>query len=92
MINKPILTTGVMVALALIQAASIVGMGLVEEDFPMAGKAFLKLLLEIAIVAVFSGLVFLLKRFSMNKRRFTWSLERNSCAIQVEFWNQLRIH
>lgn len=67
--NKSVLTAGVMIALALIPAASIIGMGLIEGDMDIAGSASIRFLLEVVIVAVFSGLFFLLKRLTTMKRR-----------------------
>ena len=68
MTNKSILTAGVMVALALIPAATLVGMWLLEGNFELAGIAFLRLLLEIFIVAFFTGIIFWWKRQSTHKR------------------------
>lgn len=66
--NKNVLTAGVMVALALIPAATLIGIGLVGADYALAGKAGLKLFLEIVIVAVVSGAVFLWKKSTRHKR------------------------
>lgn len=60
--NRTILTAGVMIALALVPSATITGMGLVGGEFEMAAKSFGRLLLEIVVVALFTGLVFILKR------------------------------
>ena len=68
MTNKSILTAGVMVALALIPAGSLVGMWLIEGNFELAGEALLRLVLEIFIVAFFTGGVFLWKRTSTHRR------------------------
>ena len=68
MSNKSLLTAGVMVALALIPSGTLVGMWLFEGNFELAGKALVRLLLEIAIVAVFTAVIFLWKRFSTHKR------------------------
>lgn len=69
MSNKSILTAGVMVALALIPAASLIGMGIVAWDLQIIGKGMLRLLLEIFIVAIFSGFVFLWKKQTSNTRK-----------------------
>ena len=69
MTNKSILTAGVMVALALIPAATLIGMGLVEGNPETARTAFLRLATEIALVAFFTGAIFLWKRFTTQKRR-----------------------
>lgn len=68
MTNKSLLTAGVMVALALVPAASLIGLGLVEADFQLMKIAFIRLLLELSIVAVFSGMVFLWKRNTTHQR------------------------
>lgn len=68
MTNKSILTGGVMVALALIPAGTLVGMWLLEGNFDLAFTALLRLLLEITIVAIFTAMIFLWKRLSTHKR------------------------
>ena len=68
MTNKSILTAGVMVALALIPTATLVGMWMFEGNYKFAGIAFLRLLLEIAIVAFFTTSVFLWKKLTTHKR------------------------
>lgn len=67
--NWSVLTAGVMIALALVPATSITGMGLVAGEFEVAGKAFTRLLLDMGLVAVFTALVFLWKRATVQKRR-----------------------
>lgn len=69
MTNKSLLTAGVMVALALIPAGALIGMGIVEGNFSQAWTAFLRLLMEIGIVAVFTGSIFLWKKISTHKRK-----------------------
>ena len=68
MTNKSLLTAGVMVALALIPTATLVGLGLLEADFSMVGTALIRLLLELAIVTIFTGTVFLWKRNTTQQR------------------------
>lgn len=68
MTNKTILTAGVMVALALIPSGTLVGMRLVEGDFFIAGKASLRLIIDIGMVAFFTGAVFLWKKSTLHKR------------------------
>lgn len=68
MTNKSLLTAGVMVALALIPAATLVGLGLLEADFSMVGTAMIRLFLELAIVTIFTGTVFLWKRNTTQQR------------------------
>lgn len=69
MSNKSILTAGVMVALALIPTGSILGMGVVAGDYPLAGKGAIRLLLEILIVTIFSGAVFTWKKYTTQRRK-----------------------
>ena len=68
MTNKSLLTAGVMVALALIPAATLIGLGLVEADLLLMRTAFIRLFLELAIVAIFSGAVFLWKKHTTHPR------------------------
>lgn len=68
MSNKSLLTAGVMVALALIPAGALLGIALVDGNFELAGKSAIKLLLEIGIVALFTGLIFAWKRLSTHRR------------------------
>lgn len=68
MTNKSLLTAGVMVALALIPATALVSLGLLEADFALAAKAFIRLLLELAIVAIFTGVIFLWKKRTTHQR------------------------
>ena len=68
MSNKSLLTAGVMVALALIPSASLTGMALVEGKYQLAANAALRLFMEIGIVAIFTGVIFLWKRLTTHKR------------------------
>lgn len=68
MTNKSLLTAGVMVALALIPAATLIGLGLIEANYALMGTAFIRLLLELLIVAICTGAVFLWKRNTTHKR------------------------
>lgn len=69
MTNRSVLTAGVMIALALIPSASIIGMGLVEGDVTITARAVLRLAIELAIVAIFSALVIIWKKRTVHKRR-----------------------
>lgn len=69
MTNRSVLTAGVMIALALVPASSIVGMGLVEGDMDITGKALSRLGIELALVAIFSGIVFFWKKRTTHKRK-----------------------
>ncbi|PWC30383.1 DUF389 domain-containing protein [Teichococcus aestuarii] len=57
-----VLTTGVMIALALIPTMTIVGMAVVSLEFVLAGKALLRWALDVVCVVAGGGSVFLLKR------------------------------
>lgn len=62
--KKSVFTSGVMIGLALVPTAAIVAMGLIERNYPLAGKAFLRFALDVALVFIFSFLVFIwVKRF-----------------------------
>lgn len=66
--NRSILTAGVMVALALIPSAAIIGMALPFGQFDLAAKALLRWTTDAVLVLVTAWLVFRWKRASMQKR------------------------
>lgn len=66
--NKSVLTAGVMIALALIPTASLLGICILDGNFALAANAGTRLIIDMIIVAVFSGLVFLVKRKTSQKR------------------------
>jgi hypothetical protein len=66
---RSVLTAGVMIALALIPAAALVGIGLASGRLDLAGQGALRLAVEIAIVALMTLLVFGLKRWRVERRR-----------------------
>lgn len=66
--SRSVLTAGVMIALALVPTATIVGMGLATGDFATAQDAFMRWLVEIASVAIFSAATFYFKKASTYKR------------------------
>lgn len=68
MTNKSMLTAGVMVALALIPTGSLFGMALLEGRYEMAQTSFIRFLLEICIVAIVTGIIFLWKKYTTHKR------------------------
>lgn len=70
--HKSVLTAGVMIALALIPSATLLGMALAEGEFYIAQQAALRWLLDVALVAAFSLLVFLWKKYSVHRRNM-WS-------------------
>ena len=67
-VNRTVLTAGVMIALALIPSAALVGSGLVAGDLSVAGRALLRWLLDVALVTVGSLLVFWWKRQTVQLR------------------------
>lgn len=66
--QRSVLTAGVMIALALVPSASIVGMGLVAGELPVAANALLRWVVDAGCVVVGGGLVFLLKRHHSHRR------------------------
>ena len=66
--KRSILTGGVMIALALIPAASLTSMALVAGEYAQSGKAFLRWLIDLALVLVMSYAVFAWKRKKVQKR------------------------
>lgn len=66
--NKSLLTAGVMVALALIPSATLIGMGIYQGNLGLIGTALFRLLLEMAIVTIFTGAIFLWKRQTTHSR------------------------
>ena len=66
--HRAVLTAGVMIALALVPSAAIVGMSLTEADFETARQAAARLLIDIALVLSCSLLVFLWKRLHIQRR------------------------
>ena len=66
--RKSVFTSGVMIGLALVPTAAIVGMGSIAGDFTLAGKALLRFSLDIGLVLVLSFLTFLWCRFYFHKR------------------------
>lgn len=67
--NRSVLTAGVMIALALIPATAITGIGMVAGKWDMAAQGFLRLLLEISIVGCFTAVIFLWKKYSVQRRK-----------------------
>jgi uncharacterized membrane protein len=68
---RSVLTAGVMVALALVPASALVGIGIVFTDMALAGKGFARLAIEIGLVLGTSLLVFSWKRYRIEKRRMS---------------------
>ena len=67
--QKSVLTTGVMVTLALIPSMSLVGMGLVVGDLGLMGMGLLRWCLDALLVVVLCGLVFALKQHFLHRSR-----------------------
>jgi hypothetical protein len=67
--RRSVLTAGVMVALSLVPAATLVGLGLVAGDLELAGRGLLRWLIEVGLVAAASALVFAWKRSSVHRRK-----------------------
>lgn len=66
--QQAVLTLGVMIALALIPAMSIVGMGLATLDLTLAGEGLLRWLLDAAVVTAMGALVVGLKQVFVHRR------------------------
>lgn len=67
--NRSVLTTGVMIALALVPSIAIAGMAMVAGDLALAGKGLLRWIVDVALVIVVSMLVFAWKQTHLHKRR-----------------------
>ena len=68
--KKSVFTSGVMIGLALVPTAAIIGIGTISGDFELAGKAFLRFILDVALVLILSLAVFLWVRLYYHKRNF----------------------
>ena len=66
--KKSVFTSGVMIGLALVPTAAIIGMGIISGDFTLAGKALTRFSLDVALVLTLSFLTFLWCRFYFHKR------------------------
>lgn len=67
--DRSVLTGGVMIGLALIPTLAIVGMGLAEGEWGIAGAGLLRWSIEVLIVTLVSTLVFLCNRFLVTRRK-----------------------
>ena len=67
--HRSVLTAGVMIALALVPATAIAGIGIVATNWDMVAQALLRLLVEISIVATCTAIIFLWKKNSIHKRK-----------------------
>lgn len=66
--HRTVLTGGVMIALALIPSGTLIGMALVWTDGALAGRAAVRLLIEMGLVVSLSALVLLWKRLRSHRR------------------------
>lgn len=64
--NRSVLSGGVMTALALIPATSIIGIGVVASHWTVAGKALIRLLVEIGIVVFGTDIIFTWKKYTVK--------------------------
>lgn len=67
--QRSVLTTGVMVALALIPSLSIVGVALAVADFTLAGRGFVRWTVDVGLVVAISAGVIWLKQLLLHRRR-----------------------
>ena len=67
--QRSVLTTGVMIALALIPSMAIVGMAVGAGDFVLAGRALVRWLVDVGLVILMSALVLMLKRWYLRSHR-----------------------
>jgi uncharacterized membrane protein len=67
--QRSVLTTGVMIALALVPSMALVGMGLVVGDTTMMGHAFFRWVIDVGIVLVLSALVLGVKQSMLHRAR-----------------------
>lgn len=68
---RSVLTAGVMIALALIPAASLIGIGLASGSMSLAGKGLIRLTIDIGLVIAMSLIVFAWKRYRVEKRKMS---------------------
>lgn len=66
--NRSVLTSGVMIALALVPATALVGVGLVQLDFELMGAAALRAVIDVVLVLLV-GLIVLGWKRSRTQRR-----------------------
>ena len=66
--RKSVFTSGVMIGLALVPTMAIVGMGIIEGNYELAGRAFIRFALDVGLVLIFSFAVFLWVRLYYHKR------------------------
>jgi hypothetical protein len=67
--QRSVLTTGVMISLALIPSMALVGLGLSIGDISLAAKGFMHWALDVTLVIVMSAIVFAVKKHVLHRRR-----------------------
>lgn len=67
--RREILTSGVMIALALVPAATVASLGLITGRLDIVGKGLLRWAIEVGLVIASSALVFIWKRRYMQGRK-----------------------
>lgn len=67
--QRSVLTTGVMIALALIPSMAIVGMGITVGDLALAGRGFVRWAVDAGLVVLVSAVVLGLKRVYLQHHR-----------------------
>jgi len=67
--RREVLTSGVMIALALIPAATVASLGLITGRLDIVGKGLLRWAIEVGLVIASSALVFIWKRRYMQNRK-----------------------
>ncbi|WP_027367868.1 DUF389 domain-containing protein [Desulfocurvibacter africanus] len=77
-IHRSVLTAGVMIALALVPSACLVGMGAAYGNWGLAGKGLLRWIVEAGVVLACSLLVFAWKQVSVYKRNSAIKIRRTA--------------
>jgi uncharacterized membrane protein len=67
--QRSVLTTGVMIALALIPSLTITGMAAVVGDLPLTGRGVARWAVDVVLVMAFSAVVIGIKRLYLQKHR-----------------------
>lgn len=67
--QRSVLTTGVMIALALIPSMTIVGMAVAVGDFALAGRGFVRWAVDAGLVVLLSAAVLVVKRLYLHRHR-----------------------
>jgi uncharacterized membrane protein len=70
-VNRSLLTAGVMVALALVPSASLVGIGLATGDIGLAAEGALRWISDVALVALTAAAILYWKLRVVHRRRMS---------------------